>query len=130
MLDGERVVLVKRGHPPLQGEWSLPGGAVELGETLEAAIAREVREETGLTITVGPLIEVLDRIHQTPDGRIEYHYVIVDFLCRCDSGQSLTCGSDAPDARWVGISELADYRVRAKAVDVIHKALELSIRNP
>jgi 8-oxo-dGTP diphosphatase len=130
IVDGDRVVLVKRAHPPLQGEWSLPGGAVELGESLEEAIAREVQEETGLDISVQTVVEVLDRVHRLPDGRIEYHYVIVDFLCRTRSDRPLVCGSDAADARWVRPSELPDFRVTPKAIAVIHKALELSGKTP
>jgi mutator protein MutT len=126
VLDGDRVVLVKRGHPPLKGEWSLPGGAVELGETLEDAIRREVREETGLDVAVGPMVEVLDRVHRTADGRIEYHYVIVDYVCSCRDGLALACGSDAEDARWVGISELEGLGVTAKAIEVIDKARRCS----
>ena len=81
VFDADRVLLVKRAHEPLKGEWSLPGGAVELGETLEAAVAREVLEETGLAVDVGPVVEVLDRVQHAADGRVEYHYVIVDYLC-------------------------------------------------
>jgi ADP-ribose pyrophosphatase YjhB (NUDIX family) len=130
ILDGNRVVLVKRGQPPLQGEWSLPGGAVELGETLEDAVAREVLEETGLDVEVGPVVEVVDRIHRTADGRIEYHYVVVDYLCRCCGDRPLVHGSDAADARWVPSADLPTYRVTARAIAVVHKALELSVRNP
>ena len=130
VVDGDRVVLVKRGHPPLQGEWSLPGGAVELGETLEEAVAREVFEETGLQISVGAVVEVLDRVHRLPDGRIEYHYVIVDFLCRCRTDSALICGSDAADAKWVRANELPDFHITRKAFSVIHKALELSRKTP
>ena len=85
ILDGDRVLLVKRGHEPLKGEWSLPGGAVEIGETLDAAVAREVLEETGLDVDVGPVVEVLDRIQRDADGRVEYHYVIVDYLAARDA---------------------------------------------
>jgi len=116
------VVLVKRGHAPLKGEWSLPGGAVELGETLEDAIRREVQEETGLDVAVGPVVEVLDRVHRAADGRIEYHYVIVDYICRCRGGLALTYGSDAEDARWVAVTELEHHGVAATAIEVIHKA--------
>jgi mutator protein MutT len=127
ILDGPRVVLVKRGNEPLKGQWSLPGGSVELGETLEDALAREVREETGLEIAIGPVVEVFDRIDRSSDGRIAYHFVIVDFAC-APSGGSLAHASDAEDARWVPIDELAAYKVTEKAAAVIHKALELARR--
>lgn len=122
ILDGDRVLLVKRGHAPLKGEWSLPGGTVELGETLHEAVIREVREETGLEVTVGPLIEVFDRIDRAPDNRIVYHFVIVDFACR-PSGGTLGHNSDADDARWVSLDELAEYRITQKATTVIQKAV-------
>jgi mutator protein MutT len=115
------VLLVKRGHPPLKGEWSLPGGTVELGETLEAAVAREVLEETGLEVSVGQVVEVLDRVDRAPDGRIEYHFVIVDYACTVRGG-SIASGSDAEDARWVPIRELPAYRLTAKASAVIVEA--------
>lgn len=123
ILDGDRVLLVKRGHAPLKGEWSLPGGTVELGETLHQAVVREVREETGLDVIVGPLIEVFDRIDRAPDDRIVYHFVIADFLCR-PSGGALNHDSDAEDARWVRLDELADYRITQKATTVIQMAVD------
>src|SRR5260221_488110 len=78
ILDGDRVLLVKRANEPLKGEWSLPGGAVDVGETLEQAVARESKEETGFDVEVGPVVEVLDRIHRDASGRVEYHFVLVD----------------------------------------------------
>jgi len=122
ILDGGRVVLVKRRHPPLKGEWSLPGGGVEIGETLEECVVREVREETGLDIEVGPVVEVFDRIDRTADGRIEYHFVIVDYCCRPRSDR-LAHGSDAEDVRWVAIADLPDYKITQKADSVIRKAV-------
>jgi len=122
ILDGDRVLLVRRGHAPLKGEWSLPGGAVELGETLEAAVAREVIEETGLEVAVGQVVEVLDRIQRGPDGRVEYHFVIVDYLCTVRTGK-VAHGSDAADVRWVPIADLSAHRVTDKAIEVIRKAL-------
>jgi 8-oxo-dGTP diphosphatase len=127
ILDGDRVLLVKRGHAPLKGEWSLPGGMVELGETLEAAVVREVLEETGLDVVVGPLVEVFDRVERAPDGHVAYHFVIVDYACRAVSGQ-VNHGSDADDAQWVPVGELASYRVTEKATAVIARALELTRR--
>jgi len=128
ILDGDRVLLVKRGHEPLKGQWSLPGGTVELGETLEKALVREVREETGLEITIGPVVEVFDRIDRASDERITYHYVIVDFAC-APAGGSLAHASDADDARWVSLSDLRVYELTEKATTVIQKALELTRGN-
>jgi len=120
-----RVLLVRRGHEPLKGEWSLPGGAVEVGETLRTAVAREVREETGLDVDVGPIVEVLDRIRLDDEGRVRYHFVLIDYLCR-PVGGSLACASDADEARWAVLDELADYHVAESAVSVIRKAFDLA----
>jgi 8-oxo-dGTP diphosphatase len=125
VVDGDRVLLAKRAHEPLKGEWSLPGGAVEIGETLEAAIAREVLEESGLTIAVGPVIEVLDRIHRAVDRRIEFHYVIVDYLCWPLGPGEAAAGSDADEVRWARVGELAGYDLTDKATSVIHKGFAL-----
>jgi 8-oxo-dGTP diphosphatase len=124
IFDGDRVLLVKRGHEPLKGEWSLPGGRVELGETLEDAVAREILEETGLEVTVGPVVEVLDRVRLAPDGRVEHHFVIIDYLCYRQGG-SLAHASDADDVQWVDVARLANYRVSEQAVAVIAKAQTL-----
>ena len=126
ILDGDRVLLVQRGQEPLVGEWSLPGGAVEIGETLEAALAREVREETSLDVVVGPLLEVLDSIRRDPGGRAEYHYVIIDYACHVRRGTPTAParGTDAADARWVAVDALEQYRVTSRAISVIRKARE------
>jgi 8-oxo-dGTP diphosphatase len=119
------VVLIKRAHEPLKGEWSLPGGAVEVGETLIQAVEREVREETGLHVRVGPIVEVLDRVHRGADGRVEYHFVLIDYLCTVTSG-SLTQGSDAANVCWAAVADLSKYQLAEPATAVIAKALELA----
>jgi len=124
IVNDDRVVLVKRAHEPLKGEWSLPGGSVEVGETLAQAVAREVREETGLVVRVGRLIEVLDRVHRGKDDRVEYHFVLLDYKCTVVSG-TLAHGSDASDACWARRDDLARYGLSEAAMRVIAKALEL-----
>lgn len=117
---GSDVLLVRRAFPPRQGQWSLPGGRVELGESLVAAVRREVLEETGIEVVVGPIVEAFDRIHHDEAGRVRYHFVIVDFLCR-PCGGALRPGDDAADARWVARGEVAGLEVNAHAVAVIEK---------
>lgn len=116
-----RVALVKRGNPPLLGQWSLPGGVVELGETLRAAAEREAREETGLIVKAGEVIEVLDRIVPGEKGAPQYHYVLIDFLCEVQGGE-LRAGGDAADVTWAGENELQDYKLEQPAMQVIRKA--------
>lgn len=124
IINNGRVLLVKRARPPLLGEWSLPGGAVELGETLRAAVEREALEETGLIVKATDVVEVLDRIIHGEDQSIEYHYVLVDFLCR-RTGGTLQAGSDAGEVSWARPDELAKYKLETPAIDVIRKAFAL-----
>jgi 8-oxo-dGTP diphosphatase len=98
-----RVLLVQRGHEPMKGKWTIPGGLIDVGETLREAVIREVKEETGLDVEPIELVELLDRIHRE-EGRVRYHYVIADYLCRVEGGQ-LAASSDAADARWVERAE-------------------------
>jgi 8-oxo-dGTP diphosphatase len=119
-----RVLIVKRKYDPLAGQWSIPGGAVEIGETLEGCVAREMLEETGLEIEVGPVIEVFDRITRDDLGKVRYHFVLVDYLCWPAGGQ-LQAGSDVADARFVEPSDLGQYQLTTKAMEVIARALEL-----
>jgi ADP-ribose pyrophosphatase YjhB (NUDIX family) len=129
IVDQGRVLLVKRGSPPLLGEWSLPGGVVELGETLRGAAEREAREETGLLVKAGEVLEVLDRIVPDKDGAPQYHYVLIDFLCVVHGG-TLHAGSDAGDACWVRENELGEFKLEQPAVEVIRKAFDLKSRIP
>ena len=121
VLDAGCVLLVKRAHEPLKGEWSLPGGAVDVGETLVAAVVREVREETGLDVEVASLVEVVNRITRDAEGRVEYHFVIVDYLCRV-AGGALAAASDAAAVEWARLDDLARFRLTAPACEVIEKA--------
>jgi ADP-ribose pyrophosphatase YjhB (NUDIX family) len=125
IVDAGKVVLIRRKYAPLQGQWSLPGGGVEVGETLEAAVAREMLEETGLDVVVGPVIEVFDRIMRDDEERVRYHYVLIDYLCWPIAGE-LRAGSDVDAAIWVDPADLPPYRLTAKATAVIERALQLA----
>ena len=98
-----RVLLVQRGTEPLKGRWTIPGGLVDVGESLHEAVVREAREETGLVVEPVELVELLDRIHHQGD-RVRYHYVIADYLCRMVGGE-LLAASDADAVRWIERSE-------------------------
>jgi len=118
-----RVLLIRRGHAPLLGEWSLPGGVLECGETLRQATAREALEETGLVIETGEMLGVYERIIPSHDGRTRYHYVLIDFLCR-EVGGDLKAGTDAADVRWFTQEELPALNLAFDANDVVAKGLE------
>jgi 8-oxo-dGTP diphosphatase len=126
VIDGTKVLLVRRGREPLKGEWSLPGGALELGETLQQGVVREVLEETGLIVVPGGIIEILDRItSDETSGRVRYHYVLIDFICHVTGG-SLCSASDAEEVRWVERDQLQNgYRLAPVAMVVIEKAFRL-----
>lgn len=123
IFDADRVLLVRRGHAPLQGEWSLPGGALETGETLEEGVKREVLEETCLVVEPVSIVEVIDRIARDDAGRVQYHYVLIDFLCRITGG-SAACASDAVGIRWAGRDELDSIAPFTR--DVILKAWKMA----
>lgn len=123
IIDGGRVLLIKRGQAPLKGEWSLPGGALEIGETLQEGIRREVLEETGLIIEPVGIVEVFDRISRDAGGRVQYHYVLVDYLCRVTGG-TLACATDAADARWARLDELSP--IASFTEEVIRKAFQMA----
>ena len=125
IIEAGKVLLVKRRYEPLAGRWSLPGGTLELGETLETGVAREMREETGLEIEVGPVIEVFDRIIVDDEQRVRYHFVLVDYLC-WPTGGDLQAGSDVDDAVLVEPDGLDAYDLTLKARAVIARAFELN----
>jgi len=118
-----RVLLVKRAHPPIQGQWSIPGGVLEVGEMVRDAAVREAREETGLTVEPGELLGVYDRILYDPDHRVQYHYVLIDFLSRQVGGE-LLAASDAAEVRWFALEELAALNLAPDTQDVIQKGFE------
>jgi 8-oxo-dGTP diphosphatase len=125
--DGE-VLIVRRANPPLQGQWSIPGGALDLGEKLRDGVAREVLEETGLDVEVGPVLDVFDSIFSDSEGRTQYHYVLIDYLCRLRSG-TLAAATDASEVRWARLDELNALGMKQVTIDVIQKALALDSRS-
>jgi ADP-ribose pyrophosphatase YjhB (NUDIX family) len=120
IIEDSRVVLVKRLHPPLQSEWSIPGGVLEVGEMVRDAAIREAREETGLTVEPGELLGVFDRILRDPQQRVQYHYVLIDFLCRRVAGH-LAAASDAAEVRWFTPEELPSLNLAHDTLEVIQK---------
>ena len=128
ILHENKVLLIQRGQEPLKGEWSLPGGVLELGETLEQGVRREVLEETGLDIEPVQLVELLDRIVHDEQGAVRFHYVLADFLCRVKGG-TLCCATDAAAAQWVTHAELNShgiYKIAPFTVDVLEKAFRIA----
>ncbi len=123
IIERDRVVLVKRGHAPLLGEWSIPGGVLEVGETLREAVVREAKEETGLAVTPDELLGVYDRLIRDDEGRTRYHYVLIDFLCRQVSG-GLLAADDAADVQWFTQEELKGVSLAPETLDVILKGFE------
>jgi len=120
IIENARVLLVKRAHPPIQGQWSIPGGVLEVGELVREAAVREAREETGLIVVPGDLLGVYDRILRNSEQRVQYHYVLVDFLCRPVGGE-LLAASDAAEVRWFTPEELPALNLAADTLDVIRK---------
>ncbi len=125
VVDGGRALLVRRATEPLLGEWSIPGGMLELGEKLRDGTRREVLEETGLTVEPGEVLEVFDSIFADEQGRTQYHYVLIDYLCVCRSGQA-TAGSDVSDVRWVTEEDLVGLGLRESIEGVVRKGLSLA----
>ncbi|HEY3929795.1 MAG TPA: NUDIX hydrolase [Candidatus Koribacter sp.] len=123
-----RVLLVRRASEPLKGEWSVPGGLVELGEKIVDAVKREAQEETGLVIEPGEVLELFDSIWRDAEGRFQYHYVLVDYLCRVISG-TLQAATDVSDARWVPEAQIGDFGLRETTMRLIRKGFA-KIKDP
>lgn len=124
VLHGDAILLIQRGREPMRGAWSLPGGALELGETTAEGVAREVWEETGVRVRPVSLVATLDRIVRDGAGSVQFHYLLVDRLCVpvAPALSSPVCGDDALDARWVPITELPSYGLPETTLDVIERA--------
>lgn len=124
VLDGDRVLLVRRGHAPAAGKWSLPGGLVHVGETTREAVVREVAEECGLAVRAVDIAGVVERVTRDESGRVRYHYLLVDYLAIAES-TAIEADSDAAEARWVEIERLAEYDTTDGLLDMIRRAQAL-----
>jgi 8-oxo-dGTP diphosphatase len=120
-----RALLIRRGGPPLEGQWSIPGGMLEVGETLLEGVRRELLEETGIEVRVRELIDVFERINLDGGGKTRYHFVVLDYLCEALSGEA-RAASDVTDVAWAAPSELANYSLSETATRVILKAFEMA----
>jgi len=127
IVDAGRVLLVRRATEPLRGEWSVPGGVLELGETLHAGVRREALEETGVQVAPGEVLDVFDSIFTDALGRTEYHYVLIDYLCRRISGEAVA-GSDVSDVRWVAAAALPAMALRESIEQVVRKGLAIAAK--
>jgi 8-oxo-dGTP diphosphatase len=128
IIENGRALLVRRATEPLKGEWSIPGGVVELGETLRQAAVREAEEETGLEVEAGGVLEVVDRIMRDSESKVQYHYVLVDFLCRRISGEARP-GADASELRWITPEELDGFPIADSTAAVVRKGFERAAQN-
>jgi len=120
-----RALLIRRGSPPMVGQWSIPGGMLEVGETLTVGVRREIAEETGLEVRVLDLIEVFERVERDAEGRPKYHYVILDYLCEVTGGQ-LRAASDVTEVAWAAPDELAKYSLTPTATRVFKRGFAMA----
>jgi 8-oxo-dGTP diphosphatase len=128
IIEDGRVALVKRGHPPQLGEWSIPGGAMEVGETVRQAAAREACEETGLLVEVIELLGIYDRLIRDERGKVRYQYLLVDFLCQKIAGELCAAG-DADDVRWFTPEEVKQLPLPEDTTEVIRLGFERAREN-
>ena len=127
IIAGGRTLLIRRGGPPLEGQWSIPGGMLELGETIEEGVRRELAEETGIEVRVLDLIEVFERVIPGEGRRTRYHFVILDYLCEMVSGEA-RAASDVIDVAWAREEELKKFELTVIATRVIRRAFEMAAR--
>jgi ADP-ribose pyrophosphatase YjhB (NUDIX family) len=129
IFEGDTVLLVERAGEPLKGWWSIPGGLLETGEKLEDALRREVSEETGLTVEVVSRFDIFERIMRDAGGRPEYHYVLVDYICRT-AGGTLRPGDDVSRAEWVPCARLREYKVTSGTIEAVERAYQAHSASP
>jgi ADP-ribose pyrophosphatase YjhB (NUDIX family) len=127
VFDGDSALLVERAGEPLAGWWSIPGGLLETGEKLEDAVRREVREETGLSVQIVFRFDIFERIMRDAEGRAEYHYVLVDYVCRVTGGE-LVAGDDVSRVEWVPCARLRDYKVTSGTIEAVERAYAHELR--
>ena len=120
VIKDDRVLLVRRGKPPAFGEWAIPGGSVELGESLEQAVERELREETGITVRAGEICHTFEAVKRDDDGRVRFHYVIIDLMAEYLSGEPVPA-SDATEAAWLTLAELKDRNINTTTLELLSK---------
>jgi 8-oxo-dGTP diphosphatase len=127
IFDGPSVLLVERAGEPLKGWWSIPGGLLETGEKLEDAVRRETLEETGLRIDIAYRFDIFERIMRDAEGRAEYHYVLVDYVCKATGGE-LVPGDDVSAVKWVPCTNLRDYKVTSGTIEAVERAYSHELR--
>lgn len=120
-----RALLVQRGNAPSKGEWSIPGGLLEPGETLVEGVRRELLEETGVPVNAHEVIDVFEKITIDAEGKTQYHYVVLDYFCESPGGEA-KAGSDVTEVAWVAEADVDSYSLTAAAKQVIHKAFQIA----
>ena len=128
IVKNDQILVVRRANPPLQGQWSIPGGLVDTGETTKEAVIREIREETSLNIEPVELVEVFERILRDADSRVQYHFVVIDYLCHLVSGDP-QAGTDVSEIRWARFEELIGLGITPETTSVSRKGLDAATKS-